>query len=493
MGHHSSDHLIGRPPADLRTDVAVLGSGPGGAITACLIAEAGREVVLIEEGRFLSLESTVPFSSGEMQEKYRNGGITVAMGAPKIAYAEGRCVGGGSEINSGLYHRTPPEVLEGWSKDFTVEALSEVELRPHFEACEAEVHVSYLPGEAPAASLKLHNGAQRLGWRSLEVPRWFRYQESAGPKASPAGAKQSMTETFIPRALKAGCSLLPDARVLRLERRGGCWIVHCEHHPSGDPSPALEVRADTVFVACGAIQTPALLRRSGITRNVGDSLHLHPTVKVVARFDEEINSEGMGVPVHQVKEFAPRFSFGCSISAPPHLALAMTDHPEHLGQVKESWRHMAVYYGMSSGGRGTVRNVPFFRDPLVRFKLEAQHLAELAEALTKLCQCLLTSPGVVLYPSIRASKPLTTEADLATLPRVLPANRTSLMTIHAFSTCPMGENRSRCAVDSFGKVHDVQSLHVADSSLLCGPPGVNPQGSIMAIARRNALRFLQNL
>ena len=45
-----------------------------------------------------------------MVQKYRNGGQTVALGRNKIAYVEGRCVGGGSEINSGLYHRTPPEV-----------------------------------------------------------------------------------------------------------------------------------------------------------------------------------------------------------------------------------------------------------------------------------------------------------------------------------------------------------------------------------------------
>ena len=57
-----------------------------------------------------------------MVQKYRNGGQTVALGANKIAYVEGRCVGGGSEINSGLYHRTPPEILETWRKEFQVEA-----------------------------------------------------------------------------------------------------------------------------------------------------------------------------------------------------------------------------------------------------------------------------------------------------------------------------------------------------------------------------------
>ena len=65
-------------------------------------------MLLIEEGDYLSLASCAPFSRDEMVQKYRNGGQTVALGANKISYVEGRCVGGGSEINSGLYHRTPP-------------------------------------------------------------------------------------------------------------------------------------------------------------------------------------------------------------------------------------------------------------------------------------------------------------------------------------------------------------------------------------------------
>ena len=73
---------------------------------------------------------------------------------------------------------------------------------------------------------------------------------------------------------------------------------------------------------------------------------------------------------------------------------------------------------------------------------------------------------------------------------VLPAGISGLMTIHLFSSCPMGENRSKCAVDSFGRVHSVANLHVNDASILCGAPGVNPQGTIMALARRNVLRFL---
>ncbi len=477
-----SDHI--------RTEIAVLGAGPGGSITACLLAEAGREVVLLEEGPFLPLHSCPPFSRQEMEQKYRNGGLTVALGQTKIAYVEGRCVGGGSEINSGLYHRTPPDVLEEWRTRFQVEALSETDFRPHFEANEKDLSVSLLPGPAPAASLRLHNCALQMGWRSMEVPRWFAY---APTPANPVhGTKQSMTGTFIPRALAAGAKLIPQTRVRRLRHHVGRWNIQAEISDPEAGTRALTMEADTVFIACGAIQTPALLQRSGLGRHAGATLHMHPTVKVVARYAEEVNHPGMGVPVHQVHQFYPRFSFGCSISSPPHLALALLDHPQMLPEVAHNWRHMAIFYAMVHGGCGRVRTVPRFRDPLVSYQFTPEAYADLGEALRRLCECLLAGGAAALYPGLPGSRPLTSSADLALLPASLPPGIASLMTIHLFSSCPMGE-ADRCVADSFGRVHGVPGLWIADASLLPGPPGVNPQGTIMAIVRRNVLTFLGRL
>jgi choline dehydrogenase-like flavoprotein len=411
----------------------------------------------------------------------------VAMGKNKVSYVEGRCVGGGSEINSGLYHRTPPDILETWRKNFRVEGLSDAELLPHFEACEKDVSVSLLPGPAPVASLKLHEGATRLGWKSLEVPRWFRYD--AGARDGASGKRQSMTETYIPRFLKAGGKLLPRTRVDTIRSDGNKWIVNANVLSENDR--ALRLTTETLFICAGAVQTPALLRRSGITRNVGDSLRLHPTVKVVARFPEPINSAQMGVPVHQVKEFAPRFSFGCSISTPPYLALALLDHPDQAREVAHTWKQMATYYSMITGeGRGTVRALPGIRDPLVRYRLTENDRRDLSEGLRKLCLALFESGAEALYPSITRGAHFLNRDDLSQLPNALPNGLTNLMTIHLFSSCPMGEDQTKCATNSFGRVNGFKNLYVSDASLLCTAPGVNPQGSIMAIARRNVLNFL---
>lgn len=472
-----------------RCEVLVVGSGPGGSVTAWTLSSYGKDVLLIEEGAHRKLDSCPPFGIEEILQKYRAAGLNPALGKPAIPFAEGCCVGGGSEINSGLYHRTPPEMLQRWSERYRIQSLSDEDLRPHFEACEEALGVQLSPGQPMPAAAKMKLGADALGWKSKEVPRFFKYRDPSSAQTPARGTRQSMTETLIPRALSAGCRLMPEVRARSVVRQDGRWELTATR---GGNSVTIE--ADAVFVCGGAVQTPALLRRSGIRKNVGNSLALHPTIKVVAVFDTEINEPCGDVPSHQVTEFLPKACMGCSISSLPHLALAMADHPDANLDLRQMWRRMAIYYAMVPGpATGTVRNVPFSGDPLVRYRLGSLELRSLAKALRDLCRLLLAAGATHLYPSIYGLPALRNEDDLNRIPAELPSDSTSLMTIHLFSSCPMGEALERCAVDSFGRVHGHANLYVNDASVLCTAPGVNPQGSIMAIARRNALHFVNSL
>ena len=66
--------------------VLVIGSGAGGATTAAILAEAGHDVLVVEEGPWVEQGSVVPFSLEQMDQQYRAGGVTVAFGRPSIAY-----------------------------------------------------------------------------------------------------------------------------------------------------------------------------------------------------------------------------------------------------------------------------------------------------------------------------------------------------------------------------------------------------------------------
>ncbi|WP_054441231.1 GMC family oxidoreductase N-terminal domain-containing protein [Novosphingobium sp. ST904] len=262
-------------PGEILTEVLVIGSGPGGAVSGTLFAQAGHRVTMVEEGQHLPLEAAPHFSREEMLLKYRNAGVGVALGRHKLAWVEGRCVGGGSEVNRGLYHRTPAYVLDDWRRRFDVRDLDLAGMTPHFAACEAIAKVEYAGTAASDMSRRLQQGAQAQGWFAIEAPRLYQYAADGR-----GGEKQSMSATFVRRFLEAGGELLPATRIARLRREGGMWIAEGFRRGENGLPRAVTFRAETVVVACGAVQTPALLRRSGISHNVGNSLRFHPMVKV---------------------------------------------------------------------------------------------------------------------------------------------------------------------------------------------------------------------
>lgn len=466
----------------------VVGSGPGGCVTAGLLAEVGRDVILVEEGSDPGPQPPVPFSTDEMEQCYRNRGLNPCFGKPKIAYAEACCVGGGSQINSALYHRTPDEVLDRWRKDYGLLAARAEEMLPHFEAVEASISVRTSPGPIPLASRKLQQGSEALGWRCIEVPRWVQYSANVRrPDGSPASARITMASTWIQRFRTAGGRIYSTTRLAGLERKGNVWVATALEN-----GRSLSIHAGHVFVCGGAVQTPLLLRRAGIRRNIGNSLAMHPTIKVVAMFEDEVNYPELGVPFHQVREFGPRLSFGCSISSLPHLAMALLDYPEDTSRVLRRWNHAAVYYVAVTGPTtGIVRELPLTADPWIRYQVQPRDLRDLADGMRKLCRLLFEAGAVELFPTIANCGSLRTPDDLKKLPAVVPDSRTNLMTIHVFCSCPMGERREFAAVDSWGRVWDTPGLSIHDASILCDAPGINPQGSVMAFAHRNTLRYLQ--
>ena len=111
----------------------------------------------------------------------------------------------------------------------------------------------------------------------------------------------------------------------------------------------------------------------------------------------------------------------------------------------------------------------------------------------RLGQLLFAGGAKELYPTISGHPPIkNVDESLIYLKKDIPIDKASLLTIHIFSSCPMGENKSFCATNSFGKVHDFENLYINDASLFVDALGVNPQGTVMAIALRNINHYLSN-
>jgi choline dehydrogenase-like flavoprotein len=276
-------------------------------------------------------------------------------------------------------------------------------------------------------------------------------------------------------------------RVDRLEHSGGTATLA---HTTLADGTAGTIRFKHVFVCGGAIQTPALLQRSGVPGPIGRTLAVHPTVKLAARFRDELNVVD-DVPVHQVKEFSPHLSFGGSASNPGLVALSLLDQWSTFRKAVTDWRRMSVYYAaITSEGRGRVFSVPRLRDPIVTYRLSHRDRELLRSGLARLALLMLEAGATDVFPSFKGAPVVRNRRDLGQMQSAFRATKASVMTVHLCSTVPMGEVADRCGADSFGRVHGQRNIHVNDASLLPTAPGVNPQASVMAFAIRNARRFV---
>jgi choline dehydrogenase-like flavoprotein len=116
----------------------------------------------------------------------------------------------------------------------------------------------------------------------------------------------------------------------------------------------------------------------------------------------------------------------------------------------------------------------------------------LRSGLARLALLMLEAGADEVYPSFRGAPRIRSRVDLATMQQRFTASRAGVMSVHLCSTVPLGEDRARCAADSFGRVHGTSNVWVNDASLLPSAPGVNPQATVMAFAIRNARRFIES-
>src|SRR5215467_7791493 len=86
--------------------VVVVGSGAGGATMAAELADAGMDVVIVEEGGYHPTESFTAATGRALRTLYRDAGIGLALGSPPVLFSEGRCVGGSTVVNGGMSWRT---------------------------------------------------------------------------------------------------------------------------------------------------------------------------------------------------------------------------------------------------------------------------------------------------------------------------------------------------------------------------------------------------
>jgi len=491
-----------RDPEILRdsAEVVVVGTGAGGAVVAAELAEAGLDVVLLEEGEDVGRRDFTADALAQVRRLYRQRGLTGTIGNTYIPIPLGCAVGGTTVINSGTCWRAPQEVLSRWEREFGIPDLVDRGLAVEYERVESAIGVAPVPESLRGpGDERIRRGAEALGLRGEAIPR-----NAVGCRGTgvcifgcPRDAKQSTNVSYVPRARAAGARLYARCRVDRIAMDGRRvrGVLATRRDARGRAAGTFEVRAPRVVVAAGALLTPVLLARSGLARRrsaVGRHLRIHPATRVLARFDEPVRAWA-GVPQsYHIHEFESEGIFLQGMWLPPELQA-----PAVPGVGRVHKERMAAYDRLASFGAlisdtSSGRVLSLGGRPLAWYRMNRDDARRLLRGIAIVARVFFAAGAREVHPGVRQRPVLRSMAEAEALEHLaVRASDLDLMAFHPMGTARMGSDPARSAVDPTGRLYGASGVWVADASVFPTSTRVNPQVTIMAMATRIAQRLAE--
>ena len=483
-------------------EVAIVGSGAGGAVAAFALAQAGLDVLVLESGPYVNRDSYPSDPIEGLPLMYRDGGLTIAAGKPAIPIPVGRTVGGTTVINSGTCFRAPREVLSEWAERDGIGWASELDGR--YEAAEEMLAVTPLDPERMGRNGQLcAEGAAALGASGGPIARnaGACVQCSSCPLGCRLDAKRSAHVSYLPAAVASGARvragvrvervLLEDGRALGLDCRAGYPTTAAEEAAlAGRPGEARpwQVRAKAVISAGGAFGTPELLLRSGLDHPaLGRNLHVHPAAWIGARYEQDVRGWEGVMQSYYVDEWQPQgilleatftpLSFGAQ-----WLPGVGAEFMERVGRF-DRIASIGVHLHDRSSGRVGLRPDGSLR---LSYALDAEEARTIQFGIARAAEVHFAAGATEVYPNTGPVSVIK-RGQLAEFEsaRFRPGDL-RLEAFHPMSTARMGADPAVSVTDPEGAVRGAEGLFVADGSLLPGSVGVNPMMTIIACAMRIA-------
>jgi choline dehydrogenase-like flavoprotein len=490
-------------------DFVVVGSGAAGSVAAHTLAKAGWSVAIVEEGPWVKTRTFKEDVLGTFRTVLRDAGMQVVKGRTFMPLIQGKCVGGSTLVNSAIAWRTPEDVVDDWAAAYGLGSVVTMKsLEPHFEALERDLNAHAVLDDVLGENNRLFlETAKSQGIRATRMRRYERGCKGTGQclTGCPSGAKQGMSVSYVPWALATGrARIFCSTRVERIDVRGGRAVGVSAR--AGEPrrgdlaqqgraARRVTLRArHGVIVAASTVQTPNILRRSGLrARAIGQHFQAHPGMGAGGLFDRPISMDFGATQGAESIDFrmTERIKLE-TIAMPPELAAARI--PFLGGELSErlaSFANVGIWVAnIRMKAEGIVDTSWDGRDR-VRFTPTPEDMVSVRSALVRIVRLLLDGgarevwPGVYGLPSCITSQDQLSAVETSTLD---PAGY-SFVATHLFGAARMGPDPRTSAVGLDFATHEARSLYVVDSSIFPTNLGVNPQHSIMALARLAAVRL----
>lgn len=524
-------------------DVVVIGSGFGGAITACRLAQAGRSVCVLEKGRrwdrlaFPRAPGRVAASTVRGTQPAPGDGFIEYQAFRHMDVVQGSGVGGGSLHYFNVHLRPPPFIFDrpAWPRQLNYQRL-----RPYF-ALAAD-----MLGATPLAAVNERGLPDRtqifedavisIGRQPERVPICVRTSPAGGlPGCEYCGncllgchvhAKNTLDLNYIPLAEQQGAVVLPQHQAVKITPANQGYRVSCADLATGNVAgrgagsgatpPLKELRARRVILAAGTLGTNELLLRCKhqyrtlprLSPRLGQGFSGNGDfIFAGTRYQSRVVDPGRG----------PSITAGVGFRREPDQFIYIEDlgYPDPFiwyfnglipthGRLSRLWRQLRGYVGDALG---------------TGLKVELDELLEagyLSHFLPYLGMGTDAANGTLylnrrgeleLHWPVRQSLPMFRDmiGHMEALSRAsggrfvnsflwrTPLARLSLcktLTAHPLGGCAMAESPREGVANEFGEVWGYPGLYVADGALVPAALGVNPSATISALAERVAFHLI---
>jgi len=492
------------PGQVLRTKVLVVGSGAGGAVAAARLAQAGLDVLVVEAGEH---RTKTTFSQHEAQAYpmlYQER-MARATADQAISILQGFSVGGSTTVNWTTCYRTPEWTLANWRERFGLaldysSSYAAVEERLNIHAWDEQL--------ANPNNRALLDGVRAMGHEAHGMRRNVKACRNSGfcGLGCPFDAKQAMGITFLPDALAAGARVQSNLWVETVKRDGD-WVATARIWPAGARAPSedrLTIRADVVVLAGGALNTPALLLRSGLGGPmVGRYTWLHPVIASMARMPEKIHPyygapqsaashdwihrEGMGfflesAPLHPVLAASSCKATGAELMA----GMATLDRTQVILALMQD--------GLTDDQQGGTVTLRADGRPNIHYDFTPAFQSAFFDA-QKLMARIQFAAGAERVSTLH---PKPVNMDRAEDVSMLEAGmfgplRHAIFSAHQMGGSRMGVRADASVVDPEHRVWGEKDLYVMDGSVLPTSLGVNPSQTVYSITHFGAGRLAEQL
>ena len=488
----------------IRTDVLILGSGAGGGTVAQTLAPlvaAGKRVLLLEKGGRIDAARLPDGEVARAARLYAGGGARPSADhTVSMAYAEG--LGGSTQVYTGTSLPPPERIITGWK----VPGLDIEDLLPRARRFAAQNGVDFIPdGRINDNNRLFQAGCEALGWKAEQVPINVR-----GCKGSslcnlgcPNHAKQGTHVVQIPAAAERGVEVVTGAEAWILKAAPGGAEV--EVLVAGSPSPdgaasewapgRCTVKAHSVVVACGAVNSPALLLRSGLggaLPALGRWWTCHPA-HILAGLHPGPITNFVGHPksfVWQERVEQDRFFLEACMYFPFTTAKNLTGFGEAHERLMRAYDRLQMILVLACDDARPEQRIDLDGkgDPVIRYALAPGTLDAMVKATRAAARIFFAAGAEAVHaPSARPtlierSERADLEARIAL--RHFRPGSVSVSAAHLMGGCRMGVDRAASVTDGRGRVHGQPWLFVADASLFPGALEINPFLTIMALADR---------